>query len=147
MISFGKVDTNGNDTLPDLAAMLDIKSTTKGILPPPVSLSSTSSPSPVSSPASGLIVYNTATTGDVTPGYYYLVGSVSADWNTATNWSQTRVPVAQVDVIIPATAPNMPIVNVPGLSCYNILIQDGATLTIDPGIVLTVNGNITVEGH
>ncbi len=75
----------------------------------------------------------------------YWVGSVSTDWNTATNWSPTGVPGALEDVIIPVTATHMPDVNVPGLSCNNILIQDGATLTIDPGIVLTVNGTITVE--
>jgi len=72
-------------------------------------------------------------------------GGIDEKWNTAGNWSPTGVPRPQEDVIIPVTAPNMPVVKLQGLSCNNILIQDGATLTINPGIVLTVNGNITTE--
>ncbi|MFY9228689.1 MAG: hypothetical protein WAO87_00515, partial [Bacteroidales bacterium] len=60
---------------PDNSAMLDIKSTDKGLLIPRVALTSTSSASPITSPATSLLIYNTATAGDVTPGYYYWNGS------------------------------------------------------------------------
>jgi thiamine pyrophosphokinase len=40
-----------------------------------------------------------------------------------------------------------PAVQVQGLGCSNILIHAGAALTIDPGIVLTVNGQFTIEGQ
>ena len=60
---------------PDASAGLEIRFTDKGLLIPRVALTSTSSASPITSPANSLLVYNTATTGDVTPGYYYWTGS------------------------------------------------------------------------
>lgn len=63
---------------PDSSAQLDVSSTTKGFLPPRVMLTATNIPSPVRNPATGLLVYNTATNGTdssaVTPGYYYWNG-------------------------------------------------------------------------
>ncbi|NLY22518.1 MAG: hypothetical protein GX048_04265, partial [Bacteroidales bacterium] len=59
---------------PDASAELEIQSTNKGLLIPRVALTSTSSASPITSPATSLLIYNTATTGDVTPGYYYWNG-------------------------------------------------------------------------
>ncbi len=68
-------------TTPHASASLEVKSTSKGFLPPRVALTSISDVSTISSPATGLLIFNTATAGstpnNVTPGYYY--------WN-ATNW-------------------------------------------------------------
>ncbi len=68
-------------TTPHASASLEVKSTSKGFLPPRIALTSISDVSTISSPATGLLIFNTATTGttpnNVTPGYYY--------WN-ATNW-------------------------------------------------------------
>ena len=74
-------------------------------------------------------------------------GGIDEKWNKAGNWSPAGVPGAQEDVIIPATAPHMPVVKVQGFSCKNVLIQNGATMTINPGFILTVNGHITIEGQ
>jgi len=67
--------TIGSLTQPDVNSLLDLKqagTTTKGVLPPRVALSSTTSNSPMTAPiANGMTVYNTVTAGDVTPGYYY----------------------------------------------------------------------------
>ena len=64
---------------PNSSAQLDVTSTTKGFLPPRVALTATNSTTPVTSPASGLLVYNTATAGtspnNVTPGLYYYDGT------------------------------------------------------------------------
>jgi hypothetical protein len=57
--------------------MLDVYSTTKGLLIPRIALTSTTTAAPVTSPEASLLIYNTATAGDVTPGYYY--------WNS-TKW-------------------------------------------------------------
>lgn len=66
-------------TAPDSSALLDVYSSNKGFLPPRVALVTTSSPSPISTPAQGLLVYNTATSGptpiNVRPGYYYWDGN------------------------------------------------------------------------
>ncbi len=68
-------------TTPHSSAALDITSSNKGFLAPRVELTATNAAGPVSSPADGLIVYNTATAGispnNVTPGLYV--------WNTASN--------------------------------------------------------------
>ena len=68
---------NDNNSSPHASAMLDVYSTTKGMLIPRVALDTTTSASPVTSPATSLLIYNTASTKDVTPGYYY--------WNS-TKW-------------------------------------------------------------
>lgn len=64
---------------PDVSAQLEVKSTTRGFLPPRVALTATNATSPVTSPVAGLLVYNTATAGtspnNVTPGFYFYSGS------------------------------------------------------------------------
>ena len=96
----------------DASAVLDVYSTTKGLLFPRIALTNTSSASPVSSPATSLIVYNTASTGNVTPGYYY--------WNSAA-W-----------VRISAAGANSDITSLTGLTTPLTVAQGGtgaATLT------------------
>ncbi len=56
--------------LPDGA--LDITSATDGLVIPRVALTATTVVLPVITGVESELVYNTATTGDVTPGYYYL---------------------------------------------------------------------------
>jgi len=66
----------GPDTFdPDASAGVEMRFSNKGLLIPRVTLTSTSSPSPITSPANSLLIYNTVTTDDVTPGYYYWTGS------------------------------------------------------------------------
>jgi len=74
-------------TSPNASARLDVSATNKGFLPPRVALTSTTSASPITSPATGLIVYNTATVGtytsttSVVPGYYYWNGTKWFNWS------------------------------------------------------------------
>jgi hypothetical protein len=74
-------------TSPAASAQLDVTSSSKGFLPPRVALSSITDVSTISAPATGLTIYNTATSGttpnDVTPGYYYYNG---------TNWQRLLNP-------------------------------------------------------
>lgn len=60
---------------PNASARLDISSTNSGVLIPRVSLTSTAVAAPVTAPATSLLVYNTNTAGDVTPGFYYWNGT------------------------------------------------------------------------
>lgn len=68
----------GTDT-PNASARLDVSATDKGFLPPRISLTSATDISTISSPATGLLIYNTATAGtipnNVSPGYYYWNGN------------------------------------------------------------------------
>src|SRR5689334_23075064 len=69
------VGINVSGTPADASAGLDVNYSDKGVLVPRVALTITSSASPVTAPATSLLVYNTATANDVTPGYYYWDGS------------------------------------------------------------------------
>ena len=81
------VGINSDGTAPDASAMLDVKSTTKGFLAPRVV-----STANVTSPATGLLVYQTGGT----PGYYYNSGTpASPAWvqlgaaSGASQWTTT----------------------------------------------------------
>ncbi len=71
-VSFSQVGIN--TATPN--ALLDVNSTSQGILIPRVALVNTTQELPVTNPASGslvngTLVYNTATVNDVRPGFYY----------------------------------------------------------------------------
>lgn len=77
--SMAQVAVNTDGSLPDNSAMLDVKSTSKGLLPPRISLTAINSALPVTAPVAGLLVYNTAVAGmspnNVLPGYYFWDGT------------------------------------------------------------------------
>lgn len=66
-------------TAPDASSILDIESTSSGVLLPRVLLTSTTDNTTINNPAISLLVYNTNNASDVTPGFYY--------WN-ASSWSK-----------------------------------------------------------
>lgn len=78
-----KIGAPGN---PDVNAVLELAGTTKGLLLPRITLTSTTSASPLSVHSAGMVVYNTATNADVTPGYYYNDGT---HWNRIAYSSET----------------------------------------------------------
>lgn len=63
---------------PAASAKLDVTSTNSGVLIPRVALTMTTAAGPVAAPANSLLVYNTATVADVTPGFYYWSSTASA---------------------------------------------------------------------
>ena len=81
---------------PDPSSILDIESESSGLLIPRLKLSGINYASPVNNPATGLLVYNTNTERDVTPGFYFWADSkwnrisqaVNA-WNTSGNQNTT----------------------------------------------------------
>jgi hypothetical protein len=85
---FAQVSINSDSSQPDSSAMLEVKSVNKGFLPPRIALSSVNSSFPVTSPALGLLIFNTATAGtppdNVSAGYYYWSG---------TKWIPLSLPV------------------------------------------------------
>gem|GEM_PF-1794905 len=74
---------------PDSSAMLEVKSSDKGFLPPRVALQAANIASPVTTPALGLLVFNTTVAGSganaVAPGYYYWNGTM---WYAVVNVAQ-----------------------------------------------------------
>ncbi|MGI4897516.1 MAG: beta strand repeat-containing protein [Janthinobacterium lividum] len=89
--------SSSSSFVPDASAALDVSYTSKGLLIPRVTLTATNAAGPITSPATSLLVYNTATAGtspnNVIPGYYYWNGTVwimlSTSTQTAGSWSTT----------------------------------------------------------
>lgn len=79
------VSISDANATPDASSVLDISSTTKGLLIPRLALSATNAAAPITLPATSMLVYNTAISGtapnNVTPGYYYNAGTP-----TVPNW-------------------------------------------------------------
>ncbi len=74
------------------------------------------------------------------------LGGTSSDWLDPSNWICTTVPTSVSDVVVPSSAPNMPIVNGAGAICRSITINSGASLTITGTNNLDVYGSWTNGG-
>lgn len=101
------VAINTTGTAADASAMLDITSTTKGMLVPRVALLSRNNTTPVTTPAISLLVYNTATAGaginSVTPGYYYWNGTLWTRLSAGNEGWLLNGNVGIADPVVPAT--------------------------------------------
>ncbi|MBS1653719.1 MAG: hypothetical protein JSU05_02650 [Bacteroidetes bacterium] len=77
ILSFCQVGVGTNSV--DPSAKLQVESSNKGFLPPRITLTGTNDNSTIANPATGLMIFNTATAGSgsntVTPGVYYFSGS------------------------------------------------------------------------
>lgn len=85
----------------------------------------------------------TTTTVTVTTADTWM-GTVNNDWFNAANWS-CGLPSATTDVLIKSTAAFMPIVNANVVSCNNIDIENGASITATNSTI-NVYGNINNAG-
>jgi hypothetical protein len=88
-------------TTPDASAKLEVSATDKGFLQPRVALNSTNNAeNTISNPATGLMIYNTATAGSgdtaVTPGVYYNNG---AAWQRVANQQSTTATTATTTIV------------------------------------------------
>tara|TARA_R110000851_G_scaffold190370_2_gene340980 strand:- start:125 stop:1675 length:1551 start_codon:yes stop_codon:yes gene_type:complete len=81
-LSFSQVGIN--TTTPDPSSILDVSATDRGVLFPRVALTGTADNNTILNPAVSLLVYNTATTADLNPGFYYWNGST---WNSISQGS------------------------------------------------------------
>ena len=71
------VGINATGAAPNTSAILDVSATDKGFLIPRVALTQTTSNAPIGATIiTSLLVYNTATVNDVTPGFYYWNGLI-----------------------------------------------------------------------
>ena len=88
------------------SAQLEVASTTKGFLPPRITLTGTEDVATISSPATGLFIYNTATAGatpnNVSPGLYYYDGS---KWQRVINQLSGYATTSALDLKAPLASP------------------------------------------
>ncbi|MFK5855286.1 MAG: hypothetical protein QM503_04080 [Bacteroidota bacterium] len=117
---------------PDGSSVLDIVSSDKGLLIPRVSLTSNlSSSSPVTSPATGLLIYNSGSSQE--HGFYF--------W-TGTNWKMLK-PQESGEVQGPSSSTDNAIARFDGTS--GNIIQNSSVILDDAGNITGVN-NITTAG-
>lgn len=92
------------DNSPHASAILDVKSSDKGVLLPRVALTSNTDQTTITSPAVGLLVYNTGTAGLSYNGYVFWNGS---EWRTLNNSNSSTGTIGNIDcstvVLSPAT--------------------------------------------
>ena len=165
--SFADAQTGIGTTTPNAAAKLDVSSTDKGFLPPRVALTATNTFAPVTglsgaSPlatAAGLLVYNTTSNSNVTPGYYYWNGtswilisngliidnskSASFTLNAADNNKIFLITSASaVTVTVSNASPNiLPV----GFSCQFIQGSTGAITLSGSGITLNYANGLSTR--
>lgn len=77
-ISTGFSQVGIGTTTPNLSSILELRSGNSGLLIPRISLTSSSDNATIPNPAISLLIYNTSSTSDVTPGFYYWDGA----WKT-----------------------------------------------------------------
>ncbi len=66
-------------------------------------------------------------------------GAVSDAWELPANWSCTKVPDSNTDVIVNGGAPNNPILST-NVICRSITANSGAVITVNPGFQLILSG-------
>ena len=74
-------------------------------------------------------------------------GSTSVSWNTPKNWFPLGVPSSIEHVLIDSTHVMDPVVSVTGAQCLNLTIKPDCHLTIQPGMTVTVHGNLFLSGQ
>lgn len=140
-VTFGQVGIG--TTSPNNNAVLDIGSSNKGLLIPRVALTGTANTAPLSAHVAGMIVYNTATTGNVTPGFYINDGSkwVVSGNSLSSRWvnipSSSKIELYSLsDGITPRT------------SGTEVVIEDTGDMGIgvsNPTAKLHVDGSVKLE--
>nr|WP_314836164.1 hypothetical protein [uncultured Flavobacterium sp.] len=147
-------------TTPDASAKLEVSATDKGFLQPRVALNSTNNAeNTISNPATGLMVYNTATAGSgdtaVTPGVYYNNGTT---WQRVANQTEVAAATTATTTIVEG---NLGGQNYGGglaiAPFFGSIKSFGASITLPPGkwevilnlyfnIIQTFGGGIQVTG-
>ena len=148
---YAQVGINSTGALPNADAGLDVDFTNKGLLIPRVALTGTVSPTPLSAHVAGMMVYNTATIADVTPGFYcddgtkwvasIPSGNATGDmlyWNGSA-W--TILPAGQPGQILQLVSPSTP--GWGGAVFATIATTAATNIT---GTSATSGGNITSDG-
>lgn len=148
---------------PNASAKLDVFSTTQGFLPPRVALTATNVASPITSPATGLLVYNTIATGtaptNVIPGYYFwngaawinFIGSTTSNTLTGTGNTSTLSGFGATirtisSGIILAAADNGTIIQSSAASGITITIPTGLPTGFNCMLVQMGTGQLTFSG-
>lgn len=92
------------------SAILDVSSSSKGVLIPRVALTGTGDVATIPGAVTSLLIYNTATVSNVTPGYYYWNGAAWTRVVTGSAWSLTGNSGTSAATNFIGTTDNVPLV-------------------------------------
>lgn len=134
MISIAQIGIGTSNV--DASAKLQIDATDRGFLQPRVELTGTDDAATIATPATGLMVFNTATAGSgataVTPGVYYHNGTA---WQRVANQAEVAAATASTTTFVNGnlggsyTGDSGEYIQYMGLGAKNF----GATITLPPG--------------
>jgi hypothetical protein len=154
-------------TTPHASAKLEVNATDKGFLPPRVTLISTTDVSTISSPAIGLLVYNTGNNVGLAAGYYYWngslwatiataggSGSVAAEFGSAILSSNINIPSATPVDVITFTLPSagtwevISFLRAQGTAGYagEFAIFDASNIVVPNSEILVAYGEVASTG-
>ncbi len=85
------------------------------------------------------------TFGTISIPSYTWTGTTSTDWFVASNWTNSTLPDASADITIDDVVNDPVISNSTVAQVNDLTINSGATLTLEPGARMTVNGDLTTN--
>lgn len=137
------VAINSDASNPDASAILDVKSTSKGVL---ISRMTQTQRNAITSPATGLLIYQT----DNTPGFYYYNGStwVACDTDTDTNSGGTVTSITAGTGLSGGTITTTGTISLPNIGTagtYGSATQTPVFTTDAQGRITSVT-NTTITG-
>lgn len=167
LTQLAQAQTGIGTTTPNAASKLDVSSADKGFLPPRVALTATNTFAPVTglsgaSPlatAAGLLVYNTTSNNNVTPGYYYWNGTswilisngLIMDNSKTASFTLNATDNNKIFLISSASAVTVTVSNVSpnilpvGFSCQIIQGSTGAITLTGSGITLNSSNGLSTR--
>ena len=126
LTSFAQQNVGIGTNTPDASAQLEVASANKGFLLPRIALTGTADVTTIAAPATGLLIYNTATAGtapsNVFPGFYYYNSNA---WERINNSTTGGLPTVTTTSISSITADKA---------------TSGGEVTGDGGALITARG-------
>ncbi|MFI2744219.1 hypothetical protein ACG2LH_15905 [Zhouia sp. PK063] len=147
-VSLSSAQVGIGTTTPDNSAILEISSTNKGVLFPRIPLNSTSDNSTISSPAQGLLIYNTNSSADISKGFYFWNGGA---WDKITTSSESGSSSSDDSWSLTGNSGTNPSTHFLGTTDYKDLIfkvNNNTVGSFDPngGIHLGINSSNAYRG-
>jgi hypothetical protein len=132
-----KIGNNPKSLNPD--AMLEIESSSRGVIFPRIELKSTSTTAPLKRFTAGMVVYNTSSSNDLTPGLYYCDGEKWIRVNNAAAPSGFIKNIQQFNVVVASNGQNVFVTPATITDANKILLYRNGVL-----ISFTVSGDKTI---
>ena len=140
--SQAQVGINSTGNAPNSSAMLDVTAANKGVLIPNVELTGTTDAITISNPALSLLVYNTRTMSDVTPGYYYNSGTPGSPV-----WTRLLVAIPNLTGMVTSSGNATTVVTNANLTGEVTSVGNATTVTNSSVIAKVLTGYTSGAGN